>query len=84
MANATDCDWRDLCHRMAFEYPSYVVEMAAMLPLAPRDDRPAIEALVAHEQAIVDFARAENASDETSQRFLVNFLSRYAADQTSA
>lgn len=83
-ARATVCDWRDLCDRMADEYPTYVAEMAAMLPLAPPRDRPAIEALVAHEQAIVDFARAERAGDATSQRFLVDFLARYSVDHASA
>ncbi|MCE8522677.1 hypothetical protein KBY30_16910 [Ruegeria pomeroyi] len=76
--------WLEFVWSMANDYPAYIQEMTDLLHIAPSADRAALEALVAHEQAIVDFALAETRGDSKSMQPLIDFLRRHGEDQTSA
>ena len=83
-AAADNRPWAVVVHAMAQDYPTYVQEMAQTLAKAPPRDRAAMAALVAHEQAIVDFALADLRGDDDCLRPLLTFLEHHERDQTRA
>ncbi len=60
-------------------YDAYVTEFEDALAQAPEADKPAIQILIDHEVAIIDFARAELEGDTDSLKPLQDYLARFAA-----
>ena len=70
-------DWAFLVASMIEDYPSYIEEFRSLKRLAPVADRNAINVLIEHEQAMLDFAilHEQGASDSTEP--LVQFVTRH-------
>lgn len=62
---------------MRDSYDAYVAEFEATYAQAPDADKPAVQILIDHEVAIIDFARAELAGDPDSLRPLQAYLARF-------
>lgn len=69
----------DLFTTMRDTYDSYVAEFQATMAQAPEADKPAMQVLIDHEIALIDFARAELQGDADSLRPLQDYLARFAA-----
>lgn len=59
-------------------YDTYLREFERLVELADATDRPAMQILLDHEVAIIDFARAELAGEADSLRPLQTYLSRFS------
>lgn len=60
-------------------YDAYLNEFEDTFAQAPEADKPAMQILIDHEVAIIDFARAELAGDPDSLRPLQDYLARFGA-----
>jgi len=67
-------DWPRLVAGMRAEFPAYVEEFRRLEAMAPPQDRPALQALTAHEVAAVEFLARELADDPASTRPLEDYL----------
>ena len=71
-------EWASIVASMIEDYPQYIEEFRSLRVLAPAADRDAVDILIEHEQAMLDFAilNAQGASDGTEP--LVQFVTRYS------
>lgn len=69
----------ELFTTMRDTYDAYVTEFEETLARAPDADKPAMQILIDHEVALIDFARAELQGDADSLRPLQDYLARFAA-----
>lgn len=71
------CEWMSIVASMVEDYPSYIEEFRSVKKLAPAADSYAIDVLIEHEQAMLDFAilHTQGASDSTAP--LIDFITRY-------
>lgn len=68
----------DLFTTMRDTYDAYVTEFEQTLARAPDADKPAMQILIDHEVALIDFARAELQGDAGSLKPLQDYLARFA------
>jgi hypothetical protein len=68
----------ELFTTMRDTYDAYVAEFEATKAQAPDADRPAMQILIDHEVALIDFARAELRGDADSLQPLQDYLARFA------
>lgn len=68
----------ELFTTMRDTYDAYVAEFEATKAQAPDADRPAMQILIDHEVALIDFARAELQGDADSLQPLQDYLARFA------
>lgn len=69
-----DDEWMDFVRHMARTYPGYVVQFEALARLAPAEDLSALQRLIDHEIAAIDFAEREVAGDVDSLAPLREYL----------
>jgi hypothetical protein len=68
----------ELFTTMRDTYDAYVAEFEATLAQAPDADKPAVQILIDHEVAIIDFSHAELRGDAESLQPLQDYLARFA------
>ncbi len=73
-------DWPDLIAGMVATYQCFVDEFIAIKAMAPREDRDALEVLVAHEQAMLSFAVMHQRGDSHCLQPLTSFLAQHRAE----
>ena len=72
--------WTDLMENMTTRYPGFIDKFKALAATGPVEDKGALEILVEHEVALLDFAEHEAAGDANSLVLVRAFL---ADDQFS-
>jgi hypothetical protein len=70
--------WQDIMALMVRDYPAYVTEFHEVKAMAPPEMQTAIQLLIDHEVAFIDFARAELAGDLASEAPLEAYLAHVA------
>lgn len=70
--------WDDIMALMVRDYPAYVTEFHEVKAVAPPDMQTAMQLLIDHEVAFIDFARAELAADPASATPLDAYLAHVA------
>lgn len=78
-ARAQGGDWEALLAEMLETYPGFIAAFRALEADAPREDRPRLEVMTAHEVAALDFARRARAGSPDATAPLRAFLSDSAA-----
>ena len=75
--NIGSCEWTAIVASMVEDYSSYIEEFRSVKKLAPTTDSDAIDVLIEHEQAMLDFAvlHTQGASDVVAP--LKDFITRY-------
>jgi dimethylamine/trimethylamine dehydrogenase len=71
-------DWHDIMALMVRDYPAYVTEFEAVKAMAPPEMQAALQLLIDHEVAFIDFAHAELAGDPASAAPLDAYLAHVA------
>ena len=71
--------WTDLIAEMASTYQSFVEEFMAIKAMAPPEDLPSLDVLVAHEQAMLSFAVMHQRGDSECLKPLTSFLGEHQA-----
>ena len=76
-------DWADFLRAIVRDYPAYMPEFEQTMALAPPQMRGALQILIDHEQALIDFAQASLDHNPKAMAFLTRFLDRYAPQGAS-
>lgn len=72
-------EWQDFLVKVAQDYPAFMPEFQQTIDLAPSSDRAALQILLDHEAAVIDFARAALAADPKADDHLTGFILRYGS-----
>ena len=70
--------WNDLLANMMTRYPGFIDKFKALAATGPVEDKGALEILVEHEVALLDFAAHEAAGDANSLALVRAFMAKSA------
>lgn len=70
-------DWPDFLEKVVRDYPAFMPEFQQTIDLAPPQDRAALQILLDHEAAVIDYAAAAIAADPKADDHLSSFVTRY-------